>query len=155
MINIIFALLLSTAANAAMLPAGFILREFQATKANVLTMKIEDRVVYSDTTFNETIWFKNPDKLKIYVEKDGEGILLIRSGQKCSIVTSSSRIVNQELCKKNISKNFYYDVLMPYGNFITYLRSIGVKASYEEVEIKKIKDEYVRPRDVFISMYDK
>ena len=155
MISIFFALLLSTAANAAILPPGFILREFQGTKANVLTMKIEERVVYSGTSFNETIWFKGPDKLKIYVEKDGEGLIFIRNGQKCSVMTSSSRIIEQDLCKKNISNNFYYDVLMPYGNFMTYLKSIGIKTAYEEVEIQKVKTEYVKPKDVFISMYDK
>ncbi|MCX6111783.1 MAG: hypothetical protein NTY22_00630 [Proteobacteria bacterium] len=154
MITLILALLIS-AANAAILPPGFILREFQATKANVLTMKIEDKVAYSNITFNETVWFKNPDKIKIYVEKDGEGLIFVRNGQKCSVMTSGSRVISQELCKKNTGKNFYYDVLTPYGNFISYLKSVGIKTNYEETEIQKIKNDYVRPENVFILREDK
>ncbi len=138
----------------AILPPGFVLRQFQSTRANVVTMKIEERVVYADNAFNETIWYKSPDKFKVYVEKDGETLIFIRNGQKCMAITSNARLVSQDLCKSPV-KGFYYTMLMPYGNFLGYLKSIGIKTDYDQTEIKKVKNEYVTPEGVFILDYDR
>jgi hypothetical protein len=153
MITLVLAIIFSVC-NASVLPPGFIVRQFQSTRANVSTMKIEQRVVYSGITFNETMWFKGPDKFKAYVEKDGEALIFVRNGQKCSVMTSNSRVTVQDICK-NISKNFYYSLLIPSGSFIGYLKAVGIKANYDQTEILKVNNEYVKPEDVFILRYEK
>ncbi|MEI6092159.1 MAG: hypothetical protein WCQ47_00570 [bacterium] len=118
-------------------------------------MKISQRVVYSGNIFNETIWFKNSDKFKVSIEKDGDILTLVRNGQKCIVTGSSSRVTSQDLCKKSISNNFYYSTLMPAGNLVNYMKSVGIKANYEQTEVLKDKDGYAKPSDVFMLRYDK
>lgn len=154
MITILLSIVLSLASSA-ILPPGFTLRQFHATRANVLNMKIEERVVYSGNTLNETIWFKDKDKFKVTIEKNGDVLTLVRDGQKCIVTGSTAKIISQDVCKKNINKNFYYSTLMPVGSLIAYMKSIGIKANYEQTELLKSKEGYANPSDVFILRYEK
>ena len=137
MILLLLSSIFSFYVQATILPAGYILRLHQRSISKPKTIKIEQRVVYAGYSFNETILFKAPDKLRVYVEKDGDAVLFIRDKEKCVAISSNARVNYTDLCSSDIKSNFYYSSIIPMTSFSGFLRSSGVKTNYRHFEIYK------------------
>lgn len=145
MIFLLFVSLFNFYADATILPAGYILRLHQSIISKPKTIKIEQRVVYSGHAFNETLLFKAPDKLRIYVEKEGDAILFIRDKHNCVAISSNAKLNHSDLCSKDLSSNFYYSSIIPLSGFSSFLRSSGIKTNYRHFEI--LSDETIAEQD--------
>jgi hypothetical protein len=137
MIFLLFASLINFYANATVLPAAYILRLHQNIMSRSKTVKIEQRVVYEGQAFNETILFKAPDKLRVYVEKEGDAVLFIRDKNNCIAISSNARVDYEGLCSKNIASNFYYSAILPISSLSRFLKASGIKTNYKHYEIER------------------
>jgi hypothetical protein len=137
MIFLLFVSIFNFHVQATVLPAGYILRLHHSIISKPKTIKVEQRVVYAGHTFNETLLFKAPDKLRIYVEKEGDAILFIRDKNNCVAISSNAKLDHGELCSKDLRSNFYYTSIIPLSSFSSFLRSSGIKTNYRNFEITR------------------
>ncbi len=137
--------------SATILPPGFVVRQFGHTRDKVSSMKIEQKIALGQEseTFNETIYFLKPSYLKTTVEKNGESVTLTRRGSECEIATSSKKVSGVSC--SGIKSNFYYNLLLPYGSVIDYLKSLNINTREGLVSIKKTPEgEYLSSEDTII-----
>ena len=152
---ILFSILFSVC-SATILPPGFIVRQFGHTRDKVSNMKVEQKAVVGEDgyTFNETIYFLKPSYFKVVVEKDGDTATLIRNASGCEFVVAGKKVSGVSC--SGIKSNFYYNLLLPYGSLLDYIRGLNINAKDGFVSIKKTEaGEYIIPEDVLLFKYDK
>jgi len=149
LISLFFSLL--SFCSATILPPGFVVRQFGHTRDKVSSTKIEQKISLGQESdkFDETIYFSKPSSLKVVVEKDGESVSLIRKGTECEISTSGKKVSGVSC--SGIKSNFYYNLLLPYGSVIDYLKSLNINTREGIVSIKKTPEgEYLSSEDTIL-----
>ncbi|MFH1223218.1 MAG: hypothetical protein V1647_02610 [Pseudomonadota bacterium] len=145
---------LNVSLSAAVLPPGFVIRQFPHTRDKVTSMKIEENVSYGGTSFKETIWYKTPGKLRVVLDLVGDGVTFIRNGSECVLLSGGKRI-KFDACP-SVNTNFYYNLLTPYGNYIEYIKTLSINAMEGAVSIKKMDDgTYSKSEGVYLARLDK
>jgi len=152
---ILFFTIFSFCIEAALLPPGFVIRQFGHTRDKVSTAKIEQKVSYSDgSTFNETMLFKAPNKYRVVVSGDNGNVTFIRNGAKCVAVSSQKRI---ELPCAPLTNLFYYDILLSNNDeMINFLKLLKIDPRESVVSMKKDENDekYIKPDGIVLVNYN-
>lgn len=145
---------MSFCAQALMLPPGFVVRQFGHTRDKLTTAKIEQKVAYKDdVNFNESIFFKAPNKYKVTISSNNINVTFIRNGDKCIAVSSQKRI---ELLCTPLQNLFYNNLLLSNNDgFISFLKKLKINPREGSVSVKKSEDDsYVKPEGIALVNYN-
>ena len=144
----------SFCAEALMLPPGFVVRQFGHTRDKLSTAKIEQKVVYGDNAFKETLWFKSPDKIRAVVSKDNDTVTLVRNGNRCAVASSSKRM---EIECAPITTLFYYNLLLSNNDaMIAYIKYMKINPRDAVVSVKQAEEgSYIKPEGIVLVNYNK